>query len=152
MILTQSLYDYCAALMTTPGAKAAVIVLILGAVEISPVKINPWSWVGGLIGKLLGIKAISEKLDALDKKVDENQATTIRVRILQFEDSLQSGKEHSKDSWNQVMDDISRYEQYTNSHPNFKNNITEASVKHINKVYSKLLEKHAWTTTLKGDE
>lgn len=127
------------------------IIILLSLMEVSKIKINPWSWLGKIIGGFLGVKAISEKLDALDEKVDENQATTIRVRILQFEDSLQSGKEHSKDSWNQVMDDVRRYEEYTAGHPKFRNNITEASVNHINKVYGELLEKRAWTTTLKKD-
>jgi hypothetical protein len=46
------------------------------------------------------------------------------------------------------MDDIQRYEQYTNSHPEFKNNITVASTEHIMHTYSELLEKRAWTTNL----
>lgn len=131
-----------------PYAISAGVAIILSLLEISKIKINPWSWIGKIIGGFLGVKAISEKLDALDKKVDENQATTIRVRILQFEDSLQDGKTRSKDSWNQVMDDIRRYEEYTETHPGFKNNITTASVNHITKVYAELLEKRAWTTTL----
>jgi len=147
-----SLYELWNSFMTTPEAKAIIVIVVLSSIELSPIEINPWSWIGGLIGKLLGVKAVSDKVDAIDKKVDENQAITIRVRILQFEDSLQSGKEHSKDSWNQVMDDVRRYEEYTSSNPDFKNNITEASVAHINKVYSELLDKRAWTTTLKGDE
>ena len=147
-----NLYELWNSFVTTPEAKAIFVIVVLSSIELSPIEINPWSWIGGLIGKLLGVKAVSDKVDAIDKKVDENQAITIRVRILQFEDSLQSGKEHSKDSWNQVMDDVRRYEEYTSSHPHFKNNITEASVAHINKVYSELLDKRAWTTTLKGDE
>ena len=131
-----------------PYAIPTGVVIILSLLEISKIKINPWSWIGKIIGGFLGVKAISEKLDALDKKVDENQATTIRVRILQFEDSLQDGKTRSKDSWNQVMDDIRRYEEYTETHPDFKNNITAASIKHITNVYAELLEKRAWTTTL----
>ena len=148
MILATNLYDWWTNVVSIPGVKTSLIILFLSAIEISPVKINPWSWVGGLIGKLLGIKAVSDKVDALEKKVDENQATTIRVRILRFEDEIQENKIHSKDSWDQVMDDIRRYEIYTEEHPEFKNNITVASTNHIKKKYEELLEKRAWTINL----
>lgn len=135
-------------IVSIPGVKTLLVVSILSVIEICPIKINPWSAIGGLIGKLIGIKKLSDKVDAIDKKVDENQATTIRVRILRFEDEVQSEKKHSKDSWDQVMDDVQRYEQYTESHPEFKNNITVASITHLKKVYGELLEKRAWTTKL----
>lgn len=135
-----------------PGFYPVVVIIVLSLVEVSKIKLNPWSALGKIIGKLLGIESVSNKLDALEKKVDENQATTIRVRILHFEDELQSEKMHSKDSWDQVMDDIERYERYTSDHPKFKNNITVASIAHIKKMYSKLLEERAWTTTLNKEE
>lgn len=148
MILGTTLYDWWNTIISIPGAKTAFVIIFLSAVEIAPIKISPWSWIGGLIGKHLGIKAVSDKVDALEKKVDENQATTMRVRILRFENELQENRIHSKDSWDQVMDDISRYELYTEGHPEFKNNITVASIKHIKNKYEDLLEKRAWTTTL----
>lgn len=143
-----TLYELWNTVISVPGVKAILIILLLSVVEICPIKINPWSWIGGLIGKLLGVKSVSDKVDALEKKVDENQATTMRVRILRFENELQEERIHSKDSWDQVMDDITRYEEYTEKHPKFKNNITVASINHIKNKYGELLEKRAWTTTL----
>ena len=141
-------YDMWKSLISIPGAKTALVIFLLSAVEISPIKFNPWSWIGGLIGKFLGIRALGDKVDAIDKKVDDNQATTIRVRILRFEDDLQAGRKMSKDSWDQCMDDINRYETYTETHPEFKNNITVATIHHIKHKYGDLLEKRAWTTNL----
>ena len=143
-----TLFELWKTAISIPGVKTALIIILLSVVEICPIKINPWSWIGGLIGRLLGIKSVSDKVDALEKKVDENQATTIRVRILRFEDELQENKQHSKDSWDQVMDDIRRYELYVTDHPEFKNNITVASTNHISKKYRELLEERAFTTTL----
>ena len=143
-----TLYELWNTVISVPGVKTILIVLLLSVVEICPIKINPWSWVGGLIGKLLGVKAVSDKVDALEQKVDENQATTMRVRILRFENELQEERIHSKDSWDQVMDDIDRYEKYTEKHPKFKNNITAASINHIKNKYGELLAERAWTTTL----
>ena len=152
MILSISLYDWWSSVVSTPGVKTSLVILLLSAVEICPVKLHPWSWLGGLIGKLLGIKAVSDKVDALEQKVDENQATTMRVRILRFENELQENRLHSKDSWDQCMDDIRRYELYTEKHPEFKNNITIASINHIEKKYEELLEKRAWTINLTKEE
>ena len=139
MILSISLYDWWSSVVSTPGVKTSLVILLLSAL-------------GGLIGKLLGIKAVSDKVDALEQKVDENQATTMRVRILRFENELQENRLHSKDSWDQCMDDIRRYELYTEKHPEFKNNITIASINHIEKKYEELLEKRAWTINLTKEE
>ena len=152
MILTTTLYDWWSTVISIPGVKTGLVILLLSMVEISPIKISPWSWVGGLIGKLLGIKSVSDKVDAIEKKVDENQATTIRVRILRYVDEVQNNVSHSKDSWNQVMDDIRRYEIYTEEHPEFKNNITVASINFLKKTYEGLLDKHAWTTHLTSED
>ena len=141
----KEIYD---AIVSNPGLNTLLIIIVLSLIEICPLKINPWSWLGNKVGILLGVKAINENLDALKKTVGENQATTIRVRILTFEDRLQSGEHPSKDSWNQVMDDITRYKNYTDTHREFKNNITVTTIKHIEKEYARLLEERAWTTTL----
>ena len=143
-----TIYEMWNTVISIPGVKTALIVILLSVVEISPIKINPWSFVGRVIGKLIGIKTVSDKVDALEEKVDENYAVTIRVRILRFGDDLQDNRILSKDSWNQVMDDIRRYEIYTRDHPKFKNNITVATINFIKKEYARLLEERAWTTTL----
>lgn len=135
-----------------PATIPIILIILMSLIEVSKIQINPWSWLGGIIGKLIGIKALSDKVDALEMKLGEDQATTIRVRILHFEDEIQNGRKYSKDSWDQVMDDIERYEEYTRKHPSFKNNITVASVTHLKKLYGKLLEKRAWTTTLTNEE
>lgn len=77
----------------------------------------------------------------LDEKCDKREAISVRVRILKFEDELQEGRHHSKDSFDQVLSDITFYEQYCSSHPDFKNNQTVVTVEHIKKVYHERLEK-----------
>ena len=147
-----NLVDVWKLIQHNPRITTAIILLLMSFIEVSKIKINPWSSIGKLFGKFLGITAVSNKLDALEKKVDENQATAIRVRILQFENELQEGRKKSKDSWDQVMDDISRYELYTTTHPDFKNNITDATIRHLTKRYAELLEQRTWTTKLTSEE
>lgn len=78
----------------------------------------------------------------LDAKGDEREAVNKRVRILRFEDELQEGRSHSKDSFDQVLSDISGYNAYCDKHPEFKNEQTVATVEHIKQVYRERLEKH----------
>lgn len=85
---------------------------------------------------------IRSDIKRLDDKGDRREAENKRVRILRFEDELQRDIRHSKDSFDQVMGDITDYNQYCDAHPDFRNNQTLATVAHITKVYNERLEKH----------
>lgn len=116
-----------------------VIIVILSLVQISPIKINPWSWIGGWIGKILGVKRVEDKVDKLEYKVDRNDAITSRVRILRFGDELRQGTtQHSKESFDQVLGDITHYNQYCVSHPEFENDKTVLTAQVIKDTYQKL--------------
>lgn len=90
------------------------------------------------------IAELEKKVDLLDAKGEMREAVNKRVRILRFEDELQEDRQHSKDSFAQVMSDITEYENYTERNPSFKNRQTEATIAHISKVYNERLEKHDW--------
>ena len=95
--------------------------------------------IGKLDDKIIVLKS---KIDNVDRKYDERSAISSRVRILRFMDEILEGRKHSKDSFEQVLDDIDHYESYCEAHPNFKNNQTVATVTHIKKNYEERLEKH----------
>ena len=90
---------------------------------------------------------LDQKIDAVEAKTDEYYAVSCRVRILRFEDELQSDIRHSKDAWDQVMSDADFYEKYTEpgKHPDFKNGQTAATIEHIKNGYMERLEKHDWS-------
>ena len=96
-------------------------------------------------GIMDAIKDLSNKVDALEAKGDERFAISSRVRILRFEDELQEGRKHSKDSWDQAMADIDYYETYCDQNPTFRNNQTIATVEHIQHGYRERLEKRDFT-------
>lgn len=87
------------------------------------------------------IDGLEQKIDDVDMKSDERFAVSTRVRILRFEDEMQEGKRHSKDSWDQVISDCDFYNTYCETHPKFKNGQTEATVRHIRHGYDARLEK-----------
>ena len=74
--------------------------------------------------------------------VDEQNAITCRVRILRFGDEIIHGDKHSKDSFDQVLEDIDSYELYCREHPEFKNNKTVITTKAIKSNYKEGLEKN----------
>lgn len=91
------------------------------------------------------IANIRQDLKRVEEKGDKREAIASRVRILRFSDELQDGRRHSKDSFDQVLSDITEYEHYCAEHPLFKNNQTEATVSHIKRCYAERLERRDFT-------
>lgn len=88
------------------------------------------------------IDALSKQVKAIADKADERNAVAARVRILRFADEMMDNRKHSKDSWDQAMSDITTYNQYCGSHPDFKNDQTATTVEYLRKNYAERLEKH----------
>lgn len=82
------------------------------------------------------------EVTSLRKEFEEGKAIDSRRRILQFSDGLiHEERRHSKEYFDQVMDDITMYEKYCDEHKDFKNNKALASIAHIKKIYNERLEK-----------
>lgn len=122
------------------------LLILMTLIQISPIKINPWSWIGKCVGKFINGEVI-EKVDNLSKDVkknkdddDEQWASLSRSHILRFGDELLHGVKHSKEHFDQILLDISKYEHYCDSHPEYLNNIANATIKQIKKTYQKCLQ------------
>ena len=83
---------------------------------------------------------ILKSIQELKTKIDERAAIGCRIRILKFMDEIIEGWEHSKDSYNQIMSDITDYIQYCDNHPQFLNHQTEVTIERIKKDYERRLE------------
>lgn len=93
---------------------------------------------GQIMSELRGMR---DEIKALRDDVEKDKAVDARRRILQFSDSLiHDERRHSKEFFDQVMDDITDYEKYCDAHKDFKNNKADASIAHIKKTYSERLE------------
>ena len=130
-----------------------VVVGLLGGsvlIEISPIKINPWKWIARSIGKAVNgdviaeVESLKKDVNALREESDERAAKDCRVRILRFGDEILHDKRHSKEHFDQILQDITDYEQYCESHPNFKNNMTTMTTAHIKSTYGKCLQNHSF--------
>ena len=122
------------------------LVLLMTVVQITPIKINPWSWLGMIIGRAINGEVL-EKVEMLSQDVkrnkeddDEQWASLSRSHILRFGDELLHGVSHSKEHFDQILLDISKYEAYCEDHPEYLNNIANATIEHIKHTYQKCLE------------
>lgn len=87
------------------------------------------------------LKGIKEDIAGIKSQMAENEAKTRRIRILRFADEVFTGREHTKDAFDQTMSDITDYELYCSEHPDFKNNQTAETIKFLNRVYTQRMEK-----------
>ena len=82
---------------------------------------------------------ILEAIQKINNKIDQRTAVGCRIRILKFMDEIIEGWDHSKDSYNQIMQDITHYHQYCEEHPQFLNHQTDATIERIKKDYEQRL-------------
>lgn len=117
-------------------------------IQISPIKINPWSWLAKKIGEAVNkplmdkIEKVEEKMDKLEKARGEENAENRRVRILRFSDELQHGVRHSQEHFDQILLDITVYNQYCADHKDFLNDRTVIATERIKSSYRTRLERN----------
>lgn len=104
-----------------------IIFLILTIIQIAPIQINPWSKLARLIGHALN----GEVMD----KLNVYEANTRRYRILRFDDEIRHSQKHTKEHFDQIMEDITEYERYCTSNPNYKNNKAVLAIENIKATY-----------------
>ncbi len=124
---------------------------LIGAItliQVAPIKLDPWSTLIRWIRKLI-LGGIDEKLATIEKKIDrvehtieEREAVLARTHILRFNDELHNGIEHSNEYFLQTLDDIKKYEQYCDAHPEFANGRTVVACENITVVYKRLYAEH----------
>lgn len=156
------------------GLWAAAIFGLLTLVEITPIKLNPWSWFGSIIGKAFTgevmkemgglkqeisgvkkevgdvkkdvgsvkneIKDIRQDVADIREEAKEREATNRRSRILEFGDEILHGVKYSKEHFDQILLDVTSYENYCDEHKHYMNSVAEATIKHIKRVYQQCLE------------
>lgn len=118
--------------------------------QVAPIKINPWTWIARAIGRAINAELINEvdgmkkEIQAVKTATQEHEAKSARVRILRFGDEILHNVKHSQEHFNQVLLDITEYEEYCEKHPEFRNNVTGITTKRIKATYEKCLEENSF--------
>lgn len=125
------------------------ILLVLSMlVEVSKIKINPWSALAKWIGKAINAdvtKELAEIKNKLDKHVimdDRRTAESHRVRILHFNNELLRDIPHTKEEFEETLGEIDAYEEYCRDHPDYPNNKAILAIENIREVYKARQKKH----------
>ena len=132
------------------GNLVVIIVAFLSLVQITPIKINPWSrffkWMGKLInGEVMdSLKSVKQDLESVHKEIDTikekeeiREANNLRNRILRFDDELRRKVDHSEESFNQALDDVSRYQDYCGKHEgSYHNAKADVAMQNIKDTYA----------------
>ncbi len=130
-------------------------IALLTLIQISPIKIDPWSALaralgrainGEVLGSLEELKAAQKSnTDRLNEHIrvdDERNADGHRARILRFNNELLRDLYHDEEEFIDVLADIDEYERYCKRHPEYKNNRAVHAIANIGRVYDARLKKH----------
>ena len=127
------------------GGGLAILFTIL---QISPIKINPWTWIARAIGRAINGEVLKE-VASLRADVKQNKAeddarwvSLSRSHILRFGDELRRGVPHSEEHFDQILSDVSDYEHYCENHPQYPNEKAVATIALIRDTYKKCLEEN----------
>lgn len=131
---------------------AGFIIVGLGMIKIPKIEINFWSLVGRTLGRAINgeimeeVKLINDRLNHHMKTEEEETMRNVRRHILRFNDEILSGKRHSKEHFNEILEDINVYETYCACHPDYKNNKAILAISTIKDVYKECLREHDFLT------
>lgn len=83
---------------------------------------------------------VDRTFDLFSDEMYEEQIRYCRVRILTASDEIRHGIKHSEEFYDQINDDISKYNHYCRSHPGFQNNKAIHAISNINRAYEECLK------------
>lgn len=136
-------------------AGGGILILLMSLIEVSKIKINPWTAIGNLFKKLFHAignmmhgdiiarldemreeqKKTQNRLEEHIKIDDERSADLHRASILKFNTDLRHGLRHTDEDFNEVLYNIDCYERYCEDHPDYPNNRAVHAIMNIKKVY-----------------
>lgn len=113
----------------------ACVPILVALVGIIPAIISNRKKTGELI------ETVQKTLNAHIREDEDERARNQRYRILRFYDEVCAGQKHSESHYEDILDDISEYEQYCARHPDFKNSRGVIAMQEIEQTYKKIKSK-----------
>ena len=117
-----------------------IVFALLTLVQITPIKVNPWSAIARAIGKALIGGDIMAKLEEHIRVDDERDADMHRYRLLRFNTELLRKTRHTKEEFDEILYSVTYYERYCEDHPKYENNRAVLAIENIKRVYRECLE------------
>ena len=130
---------------------------LLSFIQIAPIKINPWSFIGRgicrvLFGELIDkVDNVHDKVDHVQKSLDEHiianeerDVKQCRLRVLRFNDEIIQGQKHTREHFNEILDDITEYEHYCDDHPDYENSKAVLAIENVKRIYRQCEEDNSF--------
>jgi len=124
-----------------------IVIVVSIFIQITPIKVNPWSALFKWIGKTITGNACSkidgliDKVEKIEKDVKTNEKDRIRWEILDFANSCRNNRKHTRDEFQHIValnDKYKRLLQETND----TNGVFEVEYNYIQDLYAERLEKN----------
>lgn len=135
-----------------------ILVILAGMIKIPKIEINIWNLIGRTIGRSIN-KEVMDRVDVLSKEVDDlrkdeelERVRFARQRILRFNDEILFDQRHSKEHFDEILDDITLYENYCADHEDYENNKAVLAIGTIKEVYKRCLKTHDFLTHTKKSD
>ena len=129
-------------------------------VQISPLKINPWTLLYKLMRRiwrafchslnsevLSEIKQLKSDLSTTNTNLaehihdaDYNKATEWRAKIIGFSDELRIGTRHSEEMFDEVLSTIDKYESFCKLHKDYPNSKAVTAIQRVRDSYAERLK------------
>lgn len=125
----------------------SIIIIVSIFIQITPIKINPWSalfkWIGKTItndacGKIDGLIS---KIDKIENDVKTNEKDRIRWEILDFANSCRNNRRHTRDEFQHIVALNDKYKRLLKE-TNDINGVFEVEYNYIQDIYAERLEKN----------
>ncbi len=125
------------------GGIGVLVLIFLTLVEVTPIKINPWSvllkWIGRKTNAELYSKvdALSTDMEIFKKDFENKNANDLRWSILGFASSCRKGDRHSREEWKHVVEQMAFYEDYVEE-KKITNGVIKEDTKYLRNLYHKI--------------
>lgn len=142
------------------------VIIALSIVEITPIKIKPWSlifeWIGRRTNGVLSSKidniensqkemngkvdGMQNQIDVMKREFEVKNANDWRWDILDFFNSSRNNRRHSKEEWEHAIDQVKRYERHVEVH-SIDNGVLEEASRWLRNEYQKHLDANDFLDT-----
>ena len=103
--------------------------------EWAPIKVNPIASLLRWIGKKM-FEPFDNRLDGLEKTIDENEIDRIRYEVLDFANSCRNNRRHTKDEFDHIIDLNDKYHKLLDKYSQ-ENGVFDAEYAYILRLYKK---------------
>lgn len=149
-------------IFTDRGPIIVVFIIMMSCIQVSPLKINPWSalvrWAGkhlnkGVVEKIDEVEGkvgeVNTKIDSVNDKVvalenqlnehieiaDNKEIRRQRKSILDFASNLMRGLNYSQEHFEFIIAECDSYKQYCKDH-DILNGVADISIAEIKRIYN----------------